>query len=179
MSAPTKLALAVAALRDLLADGQWRRSADVRAELAARGVAHGFAYRAADICGVERTSRERGRRDAMWRLPPGTPPPDPADIDRRPARRDRPPSTGPARHDAGAICRLCSAPLTGRLTRARYCSDTCKAEAGRLRGILASHDVGAYRSIAERLAADVTPGSALGRLLAAAGLERRGGGPAG
>lgn len=176
MRAPTKRMQAVAALAELLADGSWRSSADVRQQLAAAGLDSHLAYAAARLLGVERVTRAAGRREAAWRLPPGAPPLDASDVDRRPRPRERPTSTGPARHDAGAICRLCSAPLEGRLKLAVYCGAECKAEAGRLRALVAGEDVGPYRSVAGRLAADPTPGSPLARLLAAAGLARRDGG---
>lgn len=67
---------------------------------------------------------------------------------------------------------------------ARFCSEGCRTLAHHLRTLLTGERVGGnnggfYGSVAERLAAQSRPGSALGRLLEQAGLERRDDSPRG
>ena len=166
---PTAIERAVVALWVLLADGEWRPSAEVRAELERQGINRDAGYRSARLCGVEMRPTGEPRRRSLWRIAPGTPPPDLTP--KRRAQRPSPP--GPLCWPDGTPCRLCGADLGGRWQRTLYCSPTCRAEAARLRVLLAGDDVGRYRSVAARLAAAASAGSALARLLAAAGLERQ------
>jgi hypothetical protein len=55
--------------------------------------------------------------------------------------------------NATRCCVLCGRPLAGRRSHAQHCSGACRAEAARLRSILAGRGSGPYLSIADRLAA--------------------------
>jgi hypothetical protein len=51
------------------------------------------------------------------------------------------------------VCALCGQPLVGQRPHARFCSNACKVEAGRLRAILSASNSEPYASVAERLEA--------------------------
>jgi hypothetical protein len=50
-------------------------------------------------------------------------------------------------------CVVCGTNLAGRRADARHCGGPCRAEASRLRRILAGREVGPYQSIQARMAA--------------------------
>lgn len=59
----------------------------------------------------------------------------------------------PAPLTATCCCVICGRCLAGRRSHALHCSGRCRAEASRLRSILAGQGSGPYVSIADRLAA--------------------------
>jgi hypothetical protein len=53
----------------------------------------------------------------------------------------------------GEVCALCGDRMIRHRSDARFCGDTCRIEASRLRRLLAGETVGPYRSVADRLRA--------------------------
>ncbi len=51
----------------------------------------------------------------------------------------------------GRLCAICGASLDGRRAHARYCSGACRAEASRLRRIVAGQEPDGFRTLADRL----------------------------
>jgi len=51
------------------------------------------------------------------------------------------------------VCALCGASLDRLRPQARFCSNACKVEAGRIRAILSPENAEPYSSVAERLEA--------------------------
>jgi hypothetical protein len=49
------------------------------------------------------------------------------------------------------VCSLCGQRLVGQRPHARFCSNACKVEAGRIRAILSPENPEPYASVAERL----------------------------
>ena len=52
------------------------------------------------------------------------------------------------------LCPVCGVSLAGRRADASYCSNACRAEAWRLRRLLAGCPVGRYTCLADRIAAN-------------------------
>jgi hypothetical protein len=50
-------------------------------------------------------------------------------------------------------CAVCGTSLEGKRANASYCSNACRAEAWRLRRLLAGRPVGRYKCLADRMAA--------------------------
>jgi len=58
------------------------------------------------------------------------------------------------------VCSLCGASLASYRPQARFCSNACKVEAGRIRAILSPSNPEPYSSVAERLKAAQKPSKA-------------------